>query len=640
MLGKLPHQPRQLNMDILNNRSIRTSLFLAFGLLCAFSIISSAIGIYANSQLRKEYQLAIEENIPSMASMVQVSTEAVLLTKLVPQLYNSETDEDRRKYWRRLQDTIDLITLRLQNVLAESPSDEELKVTLDKLSLLRTLLGEINSSVEKKILYKDEIRTAYNRVIHVSTELFEKIDKQALLVGNDVTSASHPSYSLWSKDIVLKLQITGYRLVHTFESIYNNQDSDRWLELGGQLNELSSDLDDHLIELKSYPSLGVLHALAYNLKKEAILDRNIFNLRSIEEVNLENSKNIFQETEVILESVNYNIGEYVSRIQIDSILSSQIAISKVRNQHIMVIFIGFVSIFFSVLVMWLYVKRRIVDRIDHLNKSMRIIASGNLNYNVPVSGADEIGAMANSLISFRDQLYEKQFELVQASKLAAIGQLSAGISHEINQPLTAIGHYSRNGSRMIDYEKYNDAKTNFENIVRLVKKATAITSRLKSIARKPQENLYEVNIYDSVNDVVEILSSYQGFKTIDVKVSVNKSESNVLAEQVQLEQVVLNIVKNSIDALETIEGYKFIEIVSRRTKGYCYLDIKDNGTGIPKELEGKIFDPFFTTKNSDKGLGLGLAISYSIIKSFGGDIKTKSNSGQGAIFSIKLVAIS
>lgn len=264
---------------------------------------------------------------------------------------------------------------------------------------------------------------------------------------------------------------------------------------------------------------------------------------------------------------------------------------------------------------------------------------GDLAYRVPVAGADEIGDMATSLISFRDQLNEKQFELVQASKLAAIGQLSTGISHEINQPLAAIGHYSRNGSRMIDCDDLAGASKNFDNIARLVKKATTITSRLKSIARKPQEKLYKVNLYESVKNVLEILSSHPRFKFVEMSIDMNKDDADVLAEQVQLEQVILNLVTNAIDALETVEGKKEITIRSNYTGDFVYLNIVDNGIGIPVDLQGKIFDPFFTTKNSDKGLGLGLAISYSIVKSFGGNIRVNKNLDKGSTFTTKLVAI-
>jgi two-component system C4-dicarboxylate transport sensor histidine kinase DctB len=305
----------------------------------------------------------------------------------------------------------------------------------------------------------------------------------------------------------------------------------------------------------------------------------------------------------------------------------------------MMIFIVSLSIFFSITVMWLYVKRRILDRIQALNYSMAVISSGDLAYRVPVAGADEIGDMATSLISFRDQLNEKQFELVQASKLAAIGQLSTGISHEINQPLAAIGHYSRNGSRMIDCDDLTGASKNFDNIARLVKKATTITSRLKSIARKPQEKLYKVNLYESVKNVLEILSSHPRFKFVEMSIDMNKDDADVLAEQVQLEQVILNLVTNAIDALETVEGKKEITIRSNYTGDFVYLNIVDNGIGIPVDLQGKIFDPFFTTKNSDKGLGLGLAISYSIVKSFGGNIRVNKNLDKGSTFTTKLVAI-
>jgi len=551
-------------MAFLINRSIKSSLLFAFGLLCGFTILSSSIGLYANSQLRADYEIAVEEKIPAIASMVHLSTEAVLLTHLVPQLYNADTDNIRRKYWRRIQDSIDLINLRLQYMLADIPLDEDLRLTIDQFHELKLLIAKMNDKVTHRIIYRQEIAQSHGHFIALTQQLAQK--------------------------------------------------------------------------LELHPNLDHQHALTQNISNVAKVDKNLLKLKAIEATNNDHANAIFGEAEIILDSVNYKIGEYVNKIQIDSILSSQAASNKIKLQHLLMICIMALSIFFSIFVMWLYVKRRLLDRIQALNYSMSVIASGDLEYKVPVTGSDEIGHMAGSLISFREQLHEKQFELVQASKLAAIGQLSTGISHEINQPLAAISHYSRNGSRMIDGSDLDGASQNFDKIAKLVKKATKITSRLKSIARKPQEKLYQVNLNESVKNALEIAANHPGFKCVDIAINIDSNRSAVLAEQVQLEQVILNLVTNAIDALEIKEGAKCIIIGSRRAGDFIYLDITDNGMGVAADLQSKIFDPFFTTKNTDKGLGLGLAISYSIIKSFGGNIRLHSHIDQGSTFTAKLVA--
>jgi two-component system C4-dicarboxylate transport sensor histidine kinase DctB len=625
-------------MAFLKNRTIKSSLLFAFGLLCAFTILSSSIGLYANSQLRADYQIAVEEKIPSIASMVHLSTETVLLTNLVPQLYNAENDSTRRKYWRRIQDSIDLIVLRLQYMLAEMPRDENLSLTISQFEKLRLLIQRMDGNVKKRIIYKEEIKRSYSQFIKITKELIHLVNIYNNQFKSSATLRDTAEFKP-SRDITARLQITVYRTVNIINSIYSAVDSKELVPLGNQLNEVTAKINNLVHELEDNPQLSHLYALAYKLRNVTMVDRNIFKLRAIEKTNRESSNSIFGEAEIILDSVNYKIGEYVNKIQIDSILSSQAATIRIKFQHIMMILIVSLSIFFSITVMWLYVKRRILDRMQALNYSMTIISSGDLAYRVPVSGVDEIGDMATSLISFRDQLNEKQFELIQTSKLAAIGQLSTGISHEINQPLAAIGHYSRNGSRMIDCDDLKGASKNFENIARLVKKATKITSRLKSIARKPQEKLYKVNLYESVKNVLEILSSHPSFKLVEMTIDINKDNSDVFAEQVQLEQVILNLVTNAIDALETVEGIKEISIHSMHTGDFVYLNITDNGIGIPADLQGKIFDPFFTTKNADKGLGLGLAISYSIVKSFGGNIRMTQNLDKGSNFTTKLVAI-
>ncbi|MGY8870357.1 MAG: sensor histidine kinase, partial [Pseudomonadales bacterium] len=224
---------------------------------------------------------------------------------------------------------------------------------------------------------------------------------------------------------------------------------------------------------------------------------------------------------------------------------------------------------------------------------------------------------------------------VQAGKLAALGQLSAGIAHEINQPLSAIGHYSHNGLRLIKAGRLNETEKNLNQISNLTKRATTIITRLKSLARKQQDNLVKVDLRLVVDNVLSMLEGDEVRKLTAIDVSFDHDRNLVNADSVQLEQVVLNLVTNALDAInDQPEKRITIDCLHQRDRFEIY--VRDNGPGISKELREQIFEPFFTTKRRGQSLGLGLSISYNIIKSFGGRLTVDDGSGSGASFCIQL----
>ena len=293
------------------------------------------------------------------------------------------------------------------------------------------------------------------------------------------------------------------------------------------------------------------------------------------------------------------------------------------------------SLVFTGLIVWLYVGRNMVGRITRLDASMRAIADGDLDAEVPVEGADEIGDMAGALRTFRDKLATTQAELVQAGKLAALGQLSAGIAHEINQPLAAIRHYARNGGKFLEQGRTHEVRGNLTKISELTERVRQIVSRLRAMARKPGKGLNEVDLGKVVGNVLVLLEGAVRDCGAEIKLDIDTRARLVLAGQVRLEQVVLNVLNNALDAVREATQ-KTIVIASAMREGMVELSIADSGSGISPGAREQVFDPFFTTKEVGKGLGLGLSISYNIVKDFGGAMTVDSIPGGGAMFRIRL----
>lgn len=235
------------------------------------------------------------------------------------------------------------------------------------------------------------------------------------------------------------------------------------------------------------------------------------------------------------------------------------------------------------------------------------------------------------------KLRKTQADLIQAGKLAALGQMSAALSHEFNQPLAAVKTYADNAAILIDRERVTEARDNVSRISALTDRMAAISRHLRNFARKPNERLEPVALAEVVADTLEIVGWRLKAAGAAVTVDLGEAPPMVHAGSVRLQQVLVNIISNAADAVEGLPD-RSIELCVRRAGDPVVISIRDHGPGVPDAIAARIFDPFFSTKGVGKGLGLGLSISYNIVKDFGGSLSVENHPGGGALFRIELVA--
>ncbi len=231
-------------------------------------------------------------------------------------------------------------------------------------------------------------------------------------------------------------------------------------------------------------------------------------------------------------------------------------------------------------------------------------------------------------------LKKTRSELIHAAKLAALGQMSAGINHELNQPLAAIRSYADNGKQFLDKGRLVEAMWNLEQIGELTERMAQIGSQLKLFSRKSSGQMTVVPVHGVIDGALEILGP--AIKKSGTAVSVQLSPENleVKANNVLLQQVLVNIINNAIQAMETTSP-KEVYITGRLDQHIVVVAVRDSGPGIPEEHIPHIFEPFYTSKKSGQGLGLGLAISDRILLDMNGRISA-CNTGRGACFEIFL----
>ncbi len=241
-----------------------------------------------------------------------------------------------------------------------------------------------------------------------------------------------------------------------------------------------------------------------------------------------------------------------------------------------------------------------------------------------------------------DDLNNAQEQLRTAEKLASIGQLAAGVAHEINNPLgTIIIYASLLKKQLLKIQSDVQSAEDIELIMTEANRCKNIVANLLNFARQGKLNVTQFDLSILIKDIIKTVKVIPIFGNITIRINEQVQTPEISGDEDQLKQVFLNIINNACEALEELEDgrEKRIDICLRNEEGFHVTEISDNGTGISKENFGKIFTPFFTTKKIGMGTGLGLAISYGIVKMHQGFVSFRSEEGKGTTFVVKLPAL-
>ncbi len=231
-------------------------------------------------------------------------------------------------------------------------------------------------------------------------------------------------------------------------------------------------------------------------------------------------------------------------------------------------------------------------------------------------------------------LRSTQNELVQAGKLAMLGQMAAGVTHELNQPLAAIRAFADNAVTFLARGQAARAEENLSHISAASARMGAIIGQLKGFARKSHGAVSTVDLPQSIEASALLLQS--DFRRHRARLDITIRDAlQVTGDTVRTEQVLINLLRNALDAVETAQQ-RTVTIVLERDECDAVIRIRDSGPGIPAQVAQHLFEPFFTTKPSGKGLGLGLAISSSIVQAMNGQLIAQNHPDGGAEFIVRL----
>lgn len=234
-------------------------------------------------------------------------------------------------------------------------------------------------------------------------------------------------------------------------------------------------------------------------------------------------------------------------------------------------------------------------------------------------------------------LRETRDAAVQAGKLTVLGQMSAGMTHELNQPLAALHTLSDNAAKLIEQDRTAEARENLLLISQLADRMGRIVTQLKAFARKRPGVLEPVAVSTALEHALMIVEPKRHEVGARIQVQVQPPQLRVLAEAGRLEQVLVNLLRNGLDAVAGQPEAVLHVVVAQQEHG-ATIRVRDHGPGIPPEVMAHLFEPFHTTKPVGQGLGLGLALSLAIVEGFGGKLEGRDLDGEGAEFCVTLEA--
>ena len=286
---------------------------------------------------------------------------------------------------------------------------------------------------------------------------------------------------------------------------------------------------------------------------------------------------------------------------------------------------------------------------ERVETSMVYVGEGNDTRFIEISAnpiKDEFGEKTRALVFLRDVTLKRrnEMQLIQAEKMSSIGVLATGVAHEINNPLTSVAGYAeallrrfRDEPSLVKDSRFDVFPKYLEVIVREVYHCKVITGSLLNFGRKSDGLIGTVNLNDLLSEIFELLKHQPKYGEINIGTDLKENIPTIPGDPSSLRQVLMNLLLNACHAVKDGGLIQLSTTYSARSRA-VYVQVRDTGIGIAPDVIDRIWDPFFTTKEVGEGVGLGLALSYNIIKRHGGEIKVESLVGKGTKFTVMLPA--
>lgn len=617
-------------------RGIEVRLGLALALLSLTTLLLALFSSTTYDKLEHALVELKEQDIASLEQAARLNDMVRLVITDSAHLVDADSNLERQKAMQRINQSIGV----MKQVLLHFPEYHD--YFKDLIVQVHNSLSLLHQSGEESRALNKQLRNLLEGFYPLLQQVSEEIEQLPNQQKSQLQYSQLNALLYYQLGLVEKLYNDGSFNELDYTTYRLEQLGQEWFGLW-----LASGLADSMPALDE--KLSVIYTLASRSSRLVKLKNQALEHHYQQAYLLENSREYLHQLSVQIERNSAKVNLEIDR----SIAKAQRSLTSNRTFSLL---LSLFSVLAAAGIAWFYVRKNILQRLLDLRDDMFAISTGHLDTYIELKGHDEITQMAKSLQVFQataqavkrtnqrleaeveerrvaeEKLRVTQDELVQAGKLAALGQLSVGITHEINQPLTAISSHARSAQKWLDQQRPEKAVHNLKKIEILLGKVAALTRHLKAFSRKSDGKVSSVAVMPVVNDALELFANSGAPIVLDCALT---PQEIVKANPIRLEQVLVNLISNAVDAVAD-SGDPLIVVSVKRVDSQVTIAVKDNGEGILAEDLPHIFDPFYTRKEVGKGLGLGLSIAFNIIKDFGGSIRVSSQPQQGSEFVIVL----
>ncbi len=294
-----------------------------------------------------------------------------------------------------------------------------------------------------------------------------------------------------------------------------------------------------------------------------------------------------------------------------------------------------VFLFFLMLYMARFLSTRFMQPLKDFVQQTRRIAKGDFTPLKPVRKyRDEFTTVEVAINRMLKELERRQMSLIESHKLRAVGILTAGVAHELNNPLNNIMLTAHSLLEEYDHLPPEEHTQMIQDIIQETDRSRAIVHNLLDFTRENKSIMHSLDLGRLLEETTKLAFNQARVRGVPIELHIEPQLPRIVGDRQQLKQVFLNLVLNALDAVE--KGGRIAVKARSADHGWVSVHIEDNGCGIPPDVMPHIFDPFFTTKSVGKGTGLGLSVSHGIIRNHGGRIEVASRPGKGSVFTVTL----
>ena len=684
---------------------ISTKLYMGIGGAVVLTLAASLVGWFSFNRVGEVQRRVNEGSVPELAAAFGVAQYGGILANAAPSLAAAATQVELFQESQQIDQTV-LTFEEKMAVLEQSNSDNTMVTGIrQSADMLIANIEEIRSEVSQRFLITEQRAVQQAELVdlrgQVSEVLVPALDDQLFytLTGHsDLASAPAPRSEHFSEDEVIRyrrlaeLEADANITSDLLASAFALSDESLLEPLRERFEAAAGRIDRNLSTLEGTQFHADAAPIFARLRELGLGQENSFDLAASEFTIIDHHQELLDRNSELSLTLVAEVDSLVGASQeraADATTASEQAISTART---LLLAISAASIVGALFIIWFFVGKVLVRRIALLSDWMRRMAGGDLEATAPISGRDEVADMAATLEVFRRhalevqrlnlveqlagelqgkneelegvlaELHKAQDQIVTREKLAALGELTAGVAHEIKNPLNFVKNFAEASGELIDELKeiLEDVSENLSDdnksyINEIAGDLTGNVERIRSHGERADRIVRDMLMMgrDSgewqLTDINGLLEQHAQLSfhsaraldpdfQLDIQQDLDPDVGQLKVIAQDLGRVFLNMVTNAGHATkdrhrsEIADGNETFQptiwIKTARSNDHVEVRIRDNGTGMPPEVIDKIFNPFFTTKPTNQGTGLGLSISSDIIRRHGGNIQVESEPGE------------